>query len=184
MFLGLVPFALVLAAVALGAGWRVGALLAPVAIAALAWWGRDRLQASFGWIYLADHVGTQCLLGLMFAHTLRRSRTPLITEFAQRVHTDALSPEQIVYTRRATWAWALFFALDALISLVLFAGASLSTWSMFANLLTLPLVALMFIGEYGVRRIALPRAPHVSLAAGARAFWSRRDAAGAPGASR
>lgn len=183
MFMGLLPFALVLATFALGAGWRIGAVLAPVAICASGWYWRDHLQANFGWIYLADHVGTQCLLGLMFAHTLRRGRTPLITQFAQRVHGGVLSPEQIVYTRRATLAWALFFALNALISLALFAWASLPIWSLFANLLTLPLVAAMFIGEYGVRRISLPLAPHVSLAAGARAFWSTRHAADAPGAS-
>ncbi len=183
MFLGLLPFALLLAAVALGAGWRIGAVLAPAAIAALGWYWRDRLQTNFGWIYLADHVGTQCLLGFMFAHTLRRGRTPLITQFAQRVHGGVLSPKQIVYTQRATLAWTLFFALDALISLTLFAWAPLPIWSTFANLLTLPLVAAMFIGEYAVRRVALPLDPHVSLAAGARAFWQSRHAADAPGAS-
>lgn len=183
MFMGLLPFALALVVLALGAGWRFGAALVPIAIAVIGWHWREPLQANFGWIYVVEHVGTQVLLSFMFAHTLRPGRTPLITQFALRVHGGVLSPEQFVYTRRATWAWSLFFALDAVVSLALFAWAPLPVWSLFANLLTLPLVAAMFIGEYLVRRLVLPHAPHVSIAAGARAFWDNRDAADTPAAT-
>ena len=176
MYLGLLPFALVVVVFALGAGWRFGAVLAAIVIAAIGWHWRVPLQANFGWIYLVEHVGTQSLLGLMFAHTLRRGRVPLITQFASRVHGGVLSPEQFVYTRHATLAWSLFFVLDALASLALFTWAPLPVWSLFANLLTLPLVAVMFIGEYMVRRALLPQAPHVSIAAGVRAFWDNRRA--------
>ncbi len=41
-------------------------------------------------------------------------------------------------------------------STVLFAGASMVAWPTFANYLALPLVAVMFIGEYACWRIALP----------------------------
>ena len=183
MYMGLLPFALVLVAVALGTGWRLGAVWVPIVIIALGWLWRAPLQANFGWIYLAEHVGTQTLLGLMFARTLRRGHTPLITQFALRVHAGVLSQEQFHYTRQATRAWGLFFALDALISLALFAWAPLSTWSFFANLLTLPLVVAMFIAEYLVRRMVLPKEPHVSIAAGARVFWDNRRTPDARGTS-
>lgn len=183
VFLGLVPYALVLTLLARSAGWRLTAWWVPVAIAAAGWLWRDHLQAHFGWIYLIDHVGTQCLLSWVFAHTLRRGQMPLITQFALRVHAGVLSAEEFVYTRHATLAWGMFFALVALISVALFAWAPLPVWSSFANLLTLPLVAAMFIGEYVVRRLALPSAAHVSIAAGARAFWATRHSTDASNAS-
>ncbi len=183
VFLGLVPIALVLTMLVRSVGWRVDAWWLTLAIAAGGWLSRDRLQAHIGWIYLVDHVGTQCLLSLMFAHTLRRGHTPLITQFALRVHAGVLSAEQFVYTRHATLAWSAFFALVAIASGVLFAWAPLPVWSSFANLLTLPLVAAMFIGEYAVRRLALPHEPHVSIAAGARAFWASRQSADRSNAS-
>jgi uncharacterized membrane protein len=69
-------------------------------------------------------------------------------------------PAQVArYTRNTTAAWALFFALITLVSLVLFQYTPLKVWSAFANFLTIPLVVLMFVGEYTVRRrILLP--PH------------------------
>ena len=178
MLAGLLPFALLFTAMALSAGWRFGAALVPICMYALAWHWRVPLQGGFGWIYVVEHVSTQLLLGYLFARTLAPGQTALITQFARRVHGGVLAPAQQVYTRRATLAWALFFALDALISLALFVFAPLSVWSVFANLLTLPLVAAMFIGEYLVRRLLLPDMPHVSIAAGVRAFWTRDDVAG------
>ncbi len=177
MLAGLLPFALLFTAMALGAGWRFGAALVPICIYALAWHWRLPLQANLGWIYLVEHVTTQLLLGYLFARTLTPGQTALITQFARRVHGGVLAPAQQVYTRHATLAWALFFGLDALISLALFTFAPLPVWSRFANLLTLPLVAAMFVGEYLVRRLVLPDMPHVSIAAGARAFWTRDDTA-------
>ena len=173
MFAGLLPFALVGTTIALSAGWRLRAVLVPVALGALAWHWRGPLQAGFGWIYLVEHVATQLFLCSLFARTLGAGHTALITQFARRVHGGVLAPAQQAYTRRATVAWALFFALDAFVSLVLFAFAPLTVWSIFANVLTLPLVAAMFIGEYLVRRLMLPDLPHVSITAGARAFWTR-----------
>jgi uncharacterized membrane protein len=46
----------------------------------------------------------------------------------------------------------------------------LATWSVFANFLTLPLVALMFIGEYWIRRRVLPEMRHMHILDAVRAF--------------
>jgi uncharacterized membrane protein len=58
----------------------------------------------------------------------------------------------------------------ALASTLLFFLAPLVTWSVFANFLTLPLVALMFIGEYWIRRRVLPEMRHMHILDAVRAF--------------
>jgi uncharacterized membrane protein len=56
-----------------------------------------------------------------------------------------------------TAAWAVFFALISVTTLSLYIWATLRIWSMFSNFCTLPLVLLMFIAEFTVRRCVLPR---------------------------
>jgi uncharacterized membrane protein len=67
------------------------------------------------------------------------------------------------------------FALSAL----LFFFGPFEVWSVFTNLLTLPLIVLMFIIEYGVRVRVLPNEQHNALSS-VRAYWQSRHAAGAP----
>jgi uncharacterized membrane protein len=67
-----------------------------------------------------------------------------------------LPPLVARYTRKATAAWAVFFALIAAASLALYVFAPLRVWSAFSYFVTFPLVVLMFIGEYAVRRRVLP----------------------------
>ena len=81
-----------------------------------------------------------------------------------------LSARHEHYTRLVTVAWTLFFAVMAVISTLLYFLASLAAWSVFANMLTLPLVALMFIVEYGVRRRVLPEMRNTHILDAVRAF--------------
>jgi uncharacterized membrane protein len=96
-------------------------------------------------------------------------RQPLCARFAEAVHAP-LTPQHEVYARQVTVAWTLFFAAMALASTLLFFLAPLTTWSVFANFLTLPLVVLMFIAEYWVRRWALPDMQHAHFLSAVRAF--------------
>jgi len=52
----------------------------------------------------------------------------------------------------------------------LFACASLETWSLFANLLNLPLVAVVFVAEYLYRVARFPGFSHASLLTAVKAF--------------
>jgi uncharacterized membrane protein len=88
-----------------------------------------------------------------------------------------VTPQHEIYTRQVTIAWTLFFGAMALASTLLFFLAPLATWSVFANLLTLPLVALMFIGEYWVRRWVLPEMRHMRILDAVRAFTFRNTPA-------
>lgn len=118
--------------------------------AASAW-----LVAHFHWVFLLQHAGVYALLCAAFGRTLRSGQTPMVTGLARIVHRT-LSPALIGYTRSVTWAWTLYFGCICGLSLVLFGLAPITVWSVFANLLDIPLLALMFIGEYAVRCYVLP----------------------------
>ena len=168
---GLLPAAAVTAVVAFNSRHRTAGLCALVVVAALAWHYRTWLQGSFEWIYLVQHVGTQLFLCWLFGHTLMPGRQALITRLATLAR-GTLPPELLGYTRKVTLAWSLFFAAIAIVSASLFVFASLSTWSLFANVITMPLVALMFLVEYAIRRVVHRDQPHVSIAKSVRAYWT------------
>jgi uncharacterized membrane protein len=166
--------------------------LAPLAVAVLAmgWHARRRplaigllavicvgaalalpfLQRHYSMVYWIEHVVTQLLLSLTFARTLAPGREPLCTYFARMVH-GSLGVEIENYTRRLTGIWAVFFAAVAATSSALFFGATLETWSIFANFFTGPLIGLMFVIEYIVRRRLLPQMEHANILVGIQAFW-------------
>ena len=115
------------------------------------------LVAHYNWVFLLQHAGMYALLCVAFGRTLLGGQTPMVSRFARIVHGD-LSPTLTRYTRSATWAWVLYFGGIAVASLLLFWLAPIAIWSAFANLLGMPLLALMFMGEYAVRWVVLPAA--------------------------
>jgi uncharacterized membrane protein len=133
------------------------------------WAGWSALENHFGLVYWLQNMGMLLVLFITFGRTLIAGRQPLCTRFAHAVHA-VVTPQHEIYTRQVTIAWTLFFAAMALASTLLFFLAPLVTWSVFANFLTLPLVALMFVGEYGVRRWVLPEMRHMHILDAVRAF--------------
>ena len=120
-------------------------------------------------MYPVPSVAVYMVLLWMFGRTLVPGREALVTRLARHVHGTL--PEDItVYTRRVTWAWCLFFVAMAATSILLFDFASLETWSLFANVLNLPLVALMFVAEYAYRILRYRNFSHVPLLTAVRAF--------------
>jgi len=88
-----------------------------------------------------------------------------------RLH-GPLTPQETLYTRRVTAAWALFFILITAATVGLFLFAPLYLWSLFANFGVLPLIGLMFVGEYAVRRRVLPQAPRRGILAAVRVYFA------------
>lgn len=157
--LALTPIALVLLSMAWQARHRITALLMfCIGCAALliAW---STLTQHFAWIYWLEHAGSQLILCLGFARTLGSGREPMCSYFA-RMMDGPLTPSLARYTRQVTKAWAVFFALMAATSTLLFVTVAQSTWSVFANFFTAPLIGLMFVLEYGARRYLLPNMQH------------------------
>lgn len=150
-----------LVGLALVMAWRSpqrAVMLALCLLASAALWAiSDWLLVHYNWVFLLQHAGIYALLCLAFGRTLRGGQTPMISRFASIVH-GKLSPALIRYTRSATWAWTLYFGSIAAGSLLLFWLAPVHIWSAFANLLGVPLLVLMFAGEYAVRWYVLPAA--------------------------
>lgn len=115
------------------------------------------------------HAVANLLLLWYFARTLRAGSESLITRLARRVH-GSLPPEMAAFTRRVTVAWCVFFAGQVAISGLLLALAPLEAWSLFINLINVPLIILMFAGEYFYRSIRFPNHPRASIARVLRAY--------------
>jgi uncharacterized membrane protein len=156
--IGLTPFATLVLALCWRSRQRVmlitGFLLLAAGVAML--W--PHLHAHPSWMYFLQHVLSNLLLAWIFGRSLLPGRQALITYFASFVHRPTMSPRVARFTRQATVAWTVFFLSMSAISALLFALAPVEAWSIFANLLALPLVVTMFLGEYLVRRHVLP--PH------------------------
>lgn len=162
---------------------RRGLLLTLVALAGAGLWlARGALVRHYEWGLFLEHVLFNGALGYLFGRTLVRGRVPLCTQFAAMVRGSPLAPAIAAYTRQVTVAWTVFFAIIVAVSTLLFATASIQTWSTFANYLTLPLSALMFVAEHACRRFALPGVRSSGMLESIRAY--RRSTAGRPAAFR
>ena len=121
-------------------------------------------------------VALNLMLASVFGATLRPGETPLIARIAE-LDQGELPPKFARYLRRLTQAWAIFFVAMAGLSLVLMLYAPFEWWSLFVNVLTWPLIGLMFIAEWVVRRVGfndLP--PHTPLHIAAKILAYQRQA--------
>jgi uncharacterized membrane protein len=162
-------------AIAIAFAWRRAsplaafALLGAMGLVIVAAW--PLLEMNFSWVYLLEECSLYGLLAFGFARSLLGGRVAVCTVLADKVH-GPLTASELRYTRRITAAWALFFALVTSTTLGLFILAPLRVWSLFSNFCTLPLVLLMFIGEYAVRRRALPKSSSAGLLATLRVYFA------------
>ena len=126
---------------------------------------RSFLEVNYQWMDLAMQFGAYGLIALGFGRSLFAGREPLCTHLAARLH-GALTPAEVTYTRHATVAWSVFYALIAAAILILFFIVSLRVWSLFVNFATFGLITIMGIADHAIRRQLLPRRPgNVILAA-------------------
>lgn len=172
MCVALAPLVLTALSIAWHSAHRVmsGAILVAASTALVLAW--TSVEHHFSWLYWVEHAGTELLLCLWFVRSLGHGREPMCTYFARMVH-GSLTSEIERYTRQITIAWAIFFGSVAAVSTILFHAAPLHVWSVFANFITAPLIALMFIAEYIVRRYLHPDMEHAHILAAVKAFWKK-----------
>jgi hypothetical protein len=129
------------------------------------------LRDSRGAAAVSGITHAAAFLGLLcfFGRTLLAGKEALITRLARSVH-GTLPPEIAAFTRRVTIAWCVFFASQILFSALLLAFAPFEYWSLFVNVLNLPLLILMFVGDHLYRAIRFPDYPRASIARILRAF--------------
>ena len=169
LLFAITPLLLVTAALLWRARRRTALVVSVLAVIAISVVAFGRASAALRMLYPFPSVLVYGFLLILFGRTLIPGREPLITRLARRVH-GPLPDEIVAYTRRLTWVWCLVFAAMAATSILLFTCASLETWSMFANLLNLPLVAIVFVAEYVYRVARFPGFPHVSVLTAVKAF--------------
>jgi uncharacterized membrane protein len=147
------------------------ALLTALAVAFLVRHYWPLLTKNFSIVYLVQQCGFYTIMAASFGRSLFRGRVPLCTQLADKVH-GPLSIGELRYTRSVTAAWVIFFLLNLAITLVLFEFAPLKDWSIFVNFCSLPLILLMFLAEYAVRRRALPDLKRSGLIATFRVYFA------------
>jgi len=155
--------------------WRSsGALLALLAATTTAYLLRTfwpLFAQNFSIVYLVQQAGFYSIMAFTFGRSLRKDRVPLCTELADRLH-GPLSALELRYTRNVTVAWALFFLLNLAATFLLYRFAPLRIWSLFVNFCSLPLILLMFVAEYLVRRRVLPQVQRSGLIATLRVYFA------------
>jgi uncharacterized membrane protein len=110
-----------------------------------------------------SHALLYTALCVVFAVTLLPGHTDVVTRIAQRLNPN-FHPGMRFYTRRVTIAWCLFFAGQILVSALLLLFAPERWWLLFVNALSVPLMVLMFLGEYIIRRRIFPGAQSANVA--------------------
>ena len=164
-----------LLAVGLLLAWRWGRFWAVLPASAAAgvllclYW--PVLERDFPVVFLLQEGGFYSLMAASFGRSLFGQRVALCTRVADKVH-GPLTAQEVLYTRRVTAAWALFFGSITAATLGFFLFAPLRTWSLFANFCVLPLIGLLFVAEYAVRRRALPKAPRPGILAAVRVYFA------------
>jgi uncharacterized membrane protein len=110
----------------------------------------------------------------MFAKTLTKGQVPLVTQLATKV--EGPLPAAIEkYTRQVTIAWAVFFALNVIISIALYYLVSFAAWSLFSNVYSTPLLLGMFVLEFAYRKTRYRQYKTASFADGMKAFMSHSE---------
>ena len=161
-------------AIALVFAWRsrrrAAWLLLCTSLTALIWQHLGTIGDHAAWVYLAQHAGGNAIMALVFGRSLTAGRVPLCSRIAALIH-GPLDARLARYTRQVTQAWTVYFVCISCTSILLFACAPIGLWSVFANLLSIPLITLMFVSEYAVRLRMLPDIKHVSVLQAARLYF-------------
>ena len=176
-FLAVVPLLLVILAMLAKPGLRWMSFLLLLTGTGLFGWGWPLIARHAGMLFWLQDMALLLALLFLFGRTLLPGHLPLCVGFAHAMHGE-LTAEHVRYACQVTWAWAVFFGVLALISTALFFLAPLAVWSLYANFMVLPLIGIMFIVEYQVRKRVLIDAPHGRFLDGIHAYIksSRRSA--------
>jgi uncharacterized membrane protein len=127
-------------------------VLAALVLAALAIWYNALLP-----LKLYPAMVSAAFLGI-FAYSLLAP--PTVIERMARGRGPELPPFVIVYTRRVTQVWCLFFLLNGSIALSTALWAPAAVWSLYTGVISYVLMGLLFAIEYLVR-IQVKKRHHV-----------------------
>ncbi len=119
-------------------------LIAGVAYAAFAFWSNQSITLRF------YPLVVNAVMLMIFSASL--FYPPTVIERLARLQTPDLPSQGVVYTRRVTQVWCVFFLLNGGIALATAVYASIEVWSLYNGLIAYLLMGLLFAGEYLFRR--------------------------------
>jgi len=93
--------------------------------------------------------------GLLAVFAASLATPPSIVERLARLREPELPPHAVVYTRRVTIAWTVFFAINGGIALYTAAWTPLTTWTLYNGLIAYFLIAAMFGVELVIRSVVI-----------------------------
>ena len=85
----------------------------------------------------------------IFALSLKK--TPLVTQFAQKMHKEPLDKQKLIYTRHVTQAWAIFMFVNMLVSFAT-VFMSIKIWTLYNGFISYVLIGTMILSEYVIRK--------------------------------
>lgn len=92
---------------------------------------------------------------MVFGHSLLFP--PTIVERIARLRPAEVTPAALVYFRRVTLAWLVFFFANGSISALTALSGNLDLWTLYNGFISYLLIGAMFAGEWLVRRRAQAR---------------------------
>lgn len=87
---------------------------------------------------------------IVFLYSLYKP--PTVIERFARFHEPDLPVEGVVYTRKVTWVWCIFFMINGSISAYTM-FASVEIWTLYNGLISYLLIGTLMAGEFLVRRV-------------------------------
>jgi uncharacterized membrane protein/3-hydroxymyristoyl/3-hydroxydecanoyl-(acyl carrier protein) dehydratase len=114
-----------------------------------------------------------------FAYSLRYG-PPMIERLARMMEPD-LPPAAVPYTRKVTWVWMAFFAINGSIAAVLAAWAPVGWWTLYTGVIAYVATGALFAGEWLVRLRLRHRIRHAPMQGAAARLHSHPWVAAAEG---
>lgn len=122
-----------------------------VLLAAVSYW-RNSSSAVLFYPVLVNAV-----LLTVFAASLWRP--PTVIERIARIREPTLPPAAVVYTRRVTIVWSVFFALNGAVALYTAVATPLETWTLYNGFIAYLLIGALFVTELAIRSVWRARLP-------------------------
>ena len=89
--------------------------------------------------------------GLLAVFSYSLAVPPTMVERIARTHEPDLPIAAVLYTRRVTQIWCVFFAINGSIALYTALWMPMVVWTLYNGLIAYILMGLLFAGEYWVR---------------------------------
>ena len=124
--------------------WNIPLLIAGIGYCGFAMWSNQPSALRFYPVLM------NAVMLLVFIRSLWSPQS--LVESLARLRQPNLPPEGIIYTRRVTKIWCVFFILNGAIALATSLWASLAVWSLYNGLISYLLIGLLMGSEYLIRR--------------------------------